>query len=93
MPKVKWIGGNAEAAPPPVVEAKPSVNYLQGLFAAYRLANGLTSEEVGKRLGCSGEYVRYQWRKKPDDWNLGALRRMCAAMGIPFAEALDAARK
>lgn len=89
MPKVKWIGGGAAAVPNEPVR----INYLRALFAAYRKANKLTSETVAERLGCSPENVRYQWAKEPDDWNLGALRRMCAAMGVPFREALDAAGK
>ena len=81
MPQVKWI------------KPEKPVNHLRALFSAYRSANGLTSENVAAKLGCTPENVRSQWCKPTKSWKIGDLLRYCDAMGIPVAEALEAAAK
>ena len=77
MPKVKYITGK-----------KPvKVNYLAGVFAAYRAAYKLTSEDVAARVGCTAQNVRCQWSKPADQWSIGQLKTYCEAMGIPISEA------
>ena len=83
MPAIKYLQ----------VKPKPKVNYLRGVFASYRAANGLTSESVAEKLGCSAQNVRAQWAKPAKEWKIGALMDYCDVMGIPYSEALEAAVK
>lgn len=82
MPKVKYLPS-----------AKPKPNYLRALFAAYRKANGLTSEDVAEKIGCTSQNVRCAWAKPPKTWKIGQLMEYCDAMGIPIMDALEAAVK
>lgn len=83
MPKVKYIGSHKAAA----------VNHLAGLFHTYRVARGMTSEDVGKAVGCSAGNARNQMRKPGRDWSVGQLIRYCDALGIPYQEAFEAAAR
>lgn len=79
MPKVMWM------KPP------PKVNYLAAVFRTYRKERGMTSEDIGKALGCSPENVRCQLNKPAEKWNIGQLLRYCDVLGIPYDVALHAA--
>ena len=80
MPKVTWLKS-----------AKPKVNHLSGLFYAYRQSTGLSSAEIGKRVGCSASNARGQMIKPAESWNVGQLLRYCDALGIPYEDAIRAA--
>lgn len=82
MPKIKWIG-----KPP------PKINHLATLLRGYKLAAGMSSEELGTALGCTGDNVRHQLGKPADAWRIGELKRWCDALGVPYDEALAAAAK
>ena len=86
MPKVVWIGGEKRR------KAKP-VNHLSAVLRGYKLAAGLTSDEIGQRLGCSAQNVRHQMSKPAAQWQIGMLRKYCDAIGCPLEEALQAAAK
>ncbi|MBR1565875.1 MAG: hypothetical protein IJ649_03835, partial [Oscillospiraceae bacterium] len=62
MPRVTWL----RAAKP-----KREVNRLAAVLRGYKLASGLTSEELGKRLNCTADNVRRQIGKPADQWNIG----------------------
>ena len=83
MPKVKWIGGK---------KPKP-FNALAAVLRGYKLASGLTSAEIGERLGVTPEQVRTQIGKPADSWTVGTIKRYCAAIGCPVQEAMEAAGK
>lgn len=85
MPKVKWIGGDKKPRKP--------VNHLAATLRGYKLASGLTSDEIGQRLGCSAQNVRHQMSKPAAQWQIGMLRKYCDAIGCPIEEALAAAAK
>lgn len=85
MPRVTWL----KAA----VKPKRGVNHLAMVLRGYKLASGLTSEDLGKRLGCTADNVRRQIGKPADQWNIGALLRYCDELSIPYEEALSAAAK
>lgn len=84
MPKVTWL----KAAKP-----KKEVNHLAMVLRGYKLASGLTSEELGKRLDCTADNVRRQIGKPANQWNIGMLKRYCDALGVPYEEAFSAAAK
>jgi len=86
MPKVAWIGGEKRR------KAKP-VNHLAATLRGYKLASGLTSEEIAAKIGCSPENVRHQLCKPADQWQIGRLRQYCSIIGCPIEEALAAAAK
>lgn len=83
MPKVKWIG-----RPPP----KP-YNALASLLRGYKLASGMSAEDIGEKLGVTADNVRHQIGKPPNQWNIGMLKQYCDVLGIPYEEALSAAAK
>lgn len=83
MPRVTYITGNKPVKP----------NYLAAVFAAYRKANNITSEDVAKRVGCSPSNVRCQIAKPGSEWKIGHLVKYCEAMGVPVMEALEIAVK
>jgi len=83
MPKVKWIGGK---------KAKP-FNALAAVLRGYKLASGLTSAEIGEKLGVTPEHARRLIGRTADQWNIGALKRYCDVIGCPYQEALEAAGK
>lgn len=83
MPKVKRIAGGRE---------RP-YNALAALLRGYKLAAGMSADEIGKRLGVTADNVRHQIGKPADQWNIGQLKRYCDVLGIPYGEALDAAAK
>ncbi len=68
-------------------------NALAALLRQHKLEAGLSSEEIGKRVGCTADNVRRQIGKPPERWTVGALKRYCDAIGIPYSEAFDAAAK
>jgi predicted transcriptional regulator len=79
MPKVTWI--------------KPKVNELAALFRAYRTARKMTSTQIAEKVGCTPQNARVQMNKPGRDWNKGQLLCYCDALGIPYAEAMEAAIK
>lgn len=84
MPKVKYLT--------PAAKPKP-YNALAAVLRGYKLASGLTSEQIGKKLGVTPEYVRAQIGKPADRWNIGQLKEYCAVIGCPVSEAMEAAGK
>lgn len=80
MPKVTWIPAR-----------KPKINYLAALLRGYKLTAGLTSEQIGKMLGCTADNVRRQIGKPANQWNIGMLKRYCDVLGVPYEEAMIAA--
>ncbi len=83
MPKTTWIGG----------KKKPKYNALAALLRGYKMASGLTSEQIGEALGITADHVRHQIGKPADQWNIGMLKRYCDILGVPYAEAMEAAAK
>ena len=81
MPRLSWT--------PP---RKP-VNHLAAVLREYKRASGLTSDEIGAKLGCSGENVRCQIGKPAAAWNIGKLLQYCDVLGIPYDVALQAAAR
>lgn len=82
MPRIKYIPAR-----------KPKANELAALFRAYRKERGMTSEAMAQALGCSPENVRYQMNKPGDQWNIGALKKYCDVLEIPYEEAMRAAAR
>ncbi|MBQ9662089.1 MAG: helix-turn-helix domain-containing protein [Oscillospiraceae bacterium] len=80
MPKVTWIS-----------QPKPKVNELAALFRAYRKARNMTSDDIGKAVGCTPQNARYQMNKPGTDWNIGQLLKYCDVLGIPYEDAFKAA--
>lgn len=85
MPKVTWIGTKRH-------QPKP-YNALAAVLRGYKLASGLTAEQIGERLGVTGDHVKHQIAKPADRWNIGALKRFCDVIGCPYEEAFAAAAK
>ena len=79
MPKVGWN--------------KPKPNYLAALFRAYRKERNMTSKDIADALGCTAENVRTQQNKSGREWNVGKLMQYCDVLGIPYADAFEAATK
>ena len=79
MPKVKWI--------------RPKVNELAALFRAYKKARKISSAEIAYEIGCSPSNVRCQMNKPGTEWNIGQLVKYCDVLGIPYADAFEAAIK
>ena len=75
MPKLTWMN------------KPPKVNRLEACLKMYKRAAGMTSDGLGAKLGCTGNAVRQQLRKRPEEWNIGALLRYCEALGCPPEEA------
>ncbi len=85
MPKVTWLGTGKKKPKP--------YNALAATLRGYKLASGLTSEQIGKKLGVTAENVRHQIGKPANQWNIGALKKYCDVIGCPYEEALAAAAK
>lgn len=85
MPKVTWIGTKRR-------QPKP-YNALAAVLRGYKLASGLTSAEIGDKLGITPEHARRLIGRPADQWNIGALKRFCDVIGCPYEEALSAAAK
>ena len=84
MPKVNYLT--------PAAKPKP-YNALAATLRGYKLAAGLTSEQIGRQLGVTPEYVRRQLGKPADAWNIGQLKEYCAVIGCPVQAALEAAAR
>lgn len=82
MPKLTWMN-----------KRPPKINYLAALFREYRRATGMTSADMAEELDCSEENCRCQMNKPAEKWNVGQLMRYCDVLGIPYADAFDAAVK
>lgn len=85
MPRIKWIG---TAKPEKKVK---EYNALAATLRGYKLASGLTSREIGEKLGLTEAHVRHMIGRAPDEWNIGKLKELCAVIGCPAEEALRAA--
>lgn len=85
MPKVTWIGAKKPKPKP--------FNALAAVLRGYKLASGLTADQIGKRLGVTGDHVKHMIARPADQWNIGALKRFCDVIGCPYQEALEAAGK
>jgi hypothetical protein len=72
MPKVKWC----KPVPPP--------NMLRDLFNRYQKAQGLSSVDLGKRLGIQPESVRR--KKMRGVWSNEDIRAWCKALNITNPE-------
>lgn len=72
---------------------KRPVNHLAALLREHKRASGMTSEDLGRQLGCSADHVRHQIGRPADAWTVGQIKRYCDAIGIPYEEAFAAAAK
>lgn len=82
MPKLTWMN-----------KKKPDVNYLEALLKAYKTSRNITSEQLAEMLNYEPSTVRCQMRKPAKEWKIGMLMRYCDVLGIPYAEAFEAAAK
>lgn len=68
-------------------------NHLHALFREYMKARGMTSADLGAKVGCDASTVR-KWINRPADaWNMGRFLDYCIALNIPIDEAFAAATK
>lgn len=81
MPKLTWM------------KKKPEIKYLSALFTAYRQATGITSDQIGAQLGCTGDNVRAMLRRPGKMWRIGELFRFCEILNVPISEAIEAVTK
>ena len=77
MPKVSWL--------------KPKINHLKVLLSGYRAEQRLTFDELGERLGCSGQNVKQQMNRPAGKWRIEQIEKYCSVLGIPVEDALKAA--
>lgn len=74
MPRIKYI--TPKNVPPP--------NMLKDLFLRYKKAGGVTSAELGRRLGKSDSAVRVKLHS--GNWTAREISDWCNALGITSAE-------
>lgn len=70
----------------------PPRNELSELLKHYKNASGMTGDEMARKLGTSRPTVSHKLNQSADAWNIGDLRNYCDLLGVPFADALDAAK-
>lgn len=70
---------------------KPKPKYLAATLRAYKISNGMTSNDVGYALDCTPENARAQMNKPAISWNMRRLTRYCEVLHVPIEEALNAA--
>lgn len=68
----------------------PPPNYLSELLKRYKKAQKISDEQIASQTGTCRKTVSTRINQKPDDWNIGDLKRYCAVLNVPFGEALDA---
>ena len=86
MPKTRFdkIAKRPITVPPP--------NYVGELMRRYMRAQKLTAADVGCKLGVTGAAVSHMLNRPAAAWNLDELRKYCAVLNIPLADALKAAQ-
>ena len=80
MPKIKYI---TAAVPPP--------DMLRDLYKRHQKAQGLSSADMGERLGKSAEAVRGKLHRGTDTWTVADVRLWCKTLGITSAEEIGKA--
>lgn len=71
----------------------PPPNYLSELLKRHKKAIGVSSEEMARELCVCSKTVNNRLNQKPEEWSVGDIKRYCEILGIPFADAMDAATR
>ena len=76
----------AKAKKPPVTTV-PEPNYISDLIRRYMKAQRMTTEDVGKKMDCSGANIRAKLTRPIEKWAVSDIISLCHAVNCPVTEA------
>ena len=62
---------------------QPKVNIVTMILRGYLNAAGLTSSDVGPKLGISASGFRAMMGRKQEAWTIGDIEKVCRVLDIP----------